>query len=60
MGNTTGKLRINFWQMQRFFSKASRPTLGPKIPATARVPGALSPKIMWPGHEADLSNLVPS
>jgi hypothetical protein len=35
------------------FSMSPRPALGPTHPPIQRVPGALSPGVKRPGHEAD-------
>jgi hypothetical protein len=37
------------------FSMSSRPVLGLTQPPIPWVPGALSPGVKWPGHEADHS-----
>jgi hypothetical protein len=38
-----------------FFSTSCRPALGSTEPPIQWVPGALSPGVKWPGHEADNS-----
>jgi hypothetical protein len=37
------------------FFISSIPVLGPTLPPTQYVPGAVSPEIKWPGNETDLS-----
>jgi len=41
------------------FATASRLALGPTQPPIQWVPWALSPRVKWPGHEADHFYLVP-
>jgi hypothetical protein len=40
----------------KIFSPVSRPALGPTKPPVQRVPGAHSPRVKWPGCEADHSS----